>query len=358
MTAPPSARPAPPAFEGEAPAREHAAFLAAQDPVDVAAAGWMVRRQDGLGPAEEAAFQAWLAQAPTHLAAFERLAGTWQRLDVLSTAQVAALRPPKPRPAQATPRRVARPRWVPLAAMAGLAFAMVAGWMGWSHWQAQPVYSQHFATARGQQMEVELPDGSRLVLDTATRAEVTLYRQRREVRLPQGQALFTVQHDAGRPFDVLAGPVRVTVVGTRFSVRNTGAGLGADDVRVTVQEGRVRVAAFDPMAAGQPVLLGPGEAIAAGTDGTLRPPADAAPANATLWREGRVNFENTPLAQALAEFERYGPTRLRLRDPAVAAMRINGSFDLRQLGAFTRALPQVLPVQLQAHDGTTEIAPR
>ncbi|MDM0090061.1 MULTISPECIES: FecR domain-containing protein [unclassified Variovorax] len=357
MNAPPSARPAPPPFEGEAPAREHADFLAAQDPVDVAAAGWMVRRQDGLAPAEEAAFQAWLAQTPAHRAAIARLAGTWQGLDRLSAAQVAALQPRPPVRAAGRPQ-AARPRWVPLAAMVGLACAMVAGWMGWSHWQAQPVYSQHFATARGQQMEVQLPDGSRLVLDTATRAEVTLYRQRREVRLPQGQALFTVQHDAGRPFDVLAGPVRVTVVGTRFSVRNTGAGLGADDVRVTVQEGRVRVAPIDPTAAGQPVLLGPGGAIAAGTDGTLRPPADAAPANAMLWREGRVNFENTPLAQAVAEFERYGPTRLRLRDPAVAAMRINGSFDLRQLGAFTRALPQVLPVQLQAHDGTTEIAPR
>lgn len=361
MTAPASSRPGPPAatpaFEGEAPAREHAAFIAAQDPVDVAAAGWMVRRQDGLAPQEEAAFQAWLAQAPAHRAAFERLAGTWQGLDVLSAAQVAAL---QPRPTLRTARRpqAARPRWVPLAAMASLAFAVVAGWMGWVHWQAQPVYSQSFATARGQQREVQLPDGSRLVLDTATRAEVTLYRQRREVRLPQGQALFAVQHDAGRPFDVLAGPVRITVVGTRFSVRNTGTGLGADDVRVTVQEGRVRVAPIDTTAPGQPVLLGAGEAIAAGVDGTLRPPADAAPANATLWREGRVNFENTPLAQALAEFERYGPTRLTLRHPAVAAMRINGSFDLRQLGAFTKALPQVLPVQLRPHDGTTEIAPR
>ncbi|MFS2055731.1 iron dicitrate transport regulator FecR, partial [Variovorax sp. CT11-76] len=85
----------------------------------------------------------------------------------------------------------------------------------------------------------------------------------------------------------------------------------------------------------------------------------AAPAaGALLWREGRANFENTPLAQALAEFERYGPTGLTVRDPAVAAMRINGSFDLRQFGAFAKALPQVLPVRLQPREGTTEIAPR
>lgn len=327
--------------------------------VDAAAAGWLVRRQDGLDAAEEAAFQTWLAASPSHQVAFERVEGVWDRLGTLPTEQVATLRRQDRRR-----WRFDIPRLVPLAAAACTAFILVGGWLGWDHWQRQPTYSKTFATARGQQLDVQLPDGSRLRLDTATRAEVTLYRQRREVRLPAGQAMFTVRHDAGKPFDVLAGPVRVTVVGTRFSVRNTGTGLGADGVRVTVEEGRVRVAPIETtgpetrIRTDAPVLLGPGEAVAVGTDGALRTPADNLPGSALLWREGRVNFENTPLAQALAEFERYGPTGLVLHDPTVGALRIHGSFDLRQLGAFTRALPQVLPVQLRARDGLTEIAPR
>jgi len=78
-------------------------------------------------------------------------------------------------------------------------------------------------------------------------------------------------------------------------------------------------------------------------------------APAATWREGRVSFSGTPLMQALAEFERYGDTGLVIRDPAVAALKVNGSFDLRQIGAFARALPRVLPVQLSTRDGQTEI---
>lgn len=334
--------------------------------LDAAAAGWLVRRQDGLDPAEESDFQAWLAAASSHRAAFERLEGVWARLGSLPDEQVAALRlglPPAARPSIERPGRT-KPfhfgRLVPLAASACVALVVAGGWVGWDYRQRQPVYSETFATTRGQRLDVQLPDGSQLQLDTATRAVVTLYRQRREVRLPEGQAMFTVQHDAGRPFDVLAGPLRISVIGTRFSVRNTGAGLGADGVRVTVEEGRVRVASTGSGAGASagPVLLVAGEAIAAGKEGDMHKPVDGAPINAMLWREGRVNFENTPLVRALAEFERYGPTRLTLRDPEVGALRINGSYDLRQIGAFTKALPQVLPVQLLSHEGSTEIVRR
>ena len=39
-----------------------------------------------------------------------------------------------------------------------------------------------------------------------------------------------------------------------------------------------------------------------------------------------------PLAQALAEFERYGDTGLVVRDPAIAALKVHGSFELQQVG--------------------------
>src|SRR2546429_6224106 len=34
----------------------------------------------------------------------------------------------------------------------------------------------------------------------------------------------------------------------------------------------------------------------------------------SLWRKGLIRFENTPLADALAELERYGPTGLVVHD--------------------------------------------
>ena len=104
------------------------------------------------------------------------------------------------------------------------------------------------------------------------------------------------------------------------------------------------------------VELTAGQSIQTDGKGSLPPGAAPSPASAMLWREGRVNFDRTPLSLALAEFERYGATRLVITDPAVAAMRINGSFDPRRVDAFTKALPQVLPVRLLARDGVTEVA--
>ena len=238
-------------------------------------------------------------------------------------------------------------RWAQGAVAAALVLGTVFGVMevvGWSPWQSPPQFAQAFAAPQGQQTQVQLPDGSLLRLDTDTQLDVALYAQRREVRLAQGQAMFQVQGDAARPFDVLAGPVRITVVGTRFAVRYTPGMAGYDGVRVAVEEGRVRVAA--PGAA--PVLLKAGQQVVTDAAGTLGPVAAVPPSGVAPWRAHRVSFDDTPLAQALAELGRYGPTGITLQDPQLGALRLTGTFDPRHLDNFVRALPRVLPVRAVA----------
>ncbi|MET0265769.1 MAG: FecR domain-containing protein [Duganella sp.] len=357
---------------------------AGEDALVAEAALWQVRRQDGLTAQEEQQFQDWLALDGGRADALQALERVWSGLAELPPAAVAQLRAgaqsqaPQTAPAQAvrpTQTRSSAPShsatrpgwrsWLPdFSGLARpLATAMVAvsmcgaGWLGWRHWQAQPVFTETYATARGQLLDVTLPDGSLLKLDTATRAEVTLYRDRRLVRLAEGQAMFTVTPDASRPFDVLTGRMQVTVVGTRFSVRNTRSGLHQDGVGVQVEEGRVRVTMLEQgQPAAAPVLLTAGQYVQSAADGRLLAVQQQSSSGVMSWREGRVDFERTPLAQALAEFERYSATGLVIRDPAVAALRVNGSFDLRQAEAFSKTLPLVLPVQLRVRDGRTEIA--
>lgn len=325
---------------------------------------WFVRQGAGLSAAEEQDLQAWLAADPAHRAAFTHWQRDWAAMDALPAAGVDQLRrqiaAEKSLAARCTPSSPARRAWwrqltalAPQAALAAAALTVCSGaYLAWDHQQQQTVYRQHFATARGQQLDVQLPDGSRLRLDTATRMEVTLYRQRREVRLDQGQAQFQVQGDTARPFDVLAGPVRITVVGTRFSVRHTPEVPGADGVRVAVEHGRVRVTAAETRE------LTDGQHIVANAQGQMGPVARVDEAGIAPWRDGRIAFDNTPLDQALAEFARYGETGLIVRDPAVGRLRLTGTFDPRRLDNFLRTLPKVLPVVLLANGDRTEIAAR
>ncbi|WP_234266268.1 FecR family protein [Hydrogenophaga sp. NFH-34] len=330
-----------------------------------AAMDWFVRRRDaGWCAPDEAAFQAWLAADPRHAEVYAQCAERWEALDGMPADLRARLhRPPGHRSGQAAPAAPARRRFLAWPAASALAAAALGGvgYVAWQQLQAQPIYQQAFRTERGQQQQVPLADGSRLRLDTATQLEVRFYRQRREVRLLDGQAVFEVQPD-GRPFHVLAGSTRVTVVGTRFAVRYTPGLPGHSGVQVAVEEGRVRVARRDPvqeadgrydLQAG--TLLGAGQQVGADRQGVPGRVA-AVPADGIApWRERRVSFVDVPLAQALAELERYRPTGLVVRDPAVAALRLSGSFDPMAAGALRQALPRVLPVRLREQDGVTEV---
>ncbi len=331
----------------------------AKDRIDCEALDWLVRSQGAPDAATLQALRAWRDADPQHAAALVRWQQEWSALDALPAAAVQHLRAGLMQD-KARARALARPRarswgWGQgTATAASVCLVVAATAMGYHHWQQQPVYEQALATGLGQQSEVHLPDGSTLRLDTNTRLDVTFRRQRREVVLPEGQAVFKVQGDAARPFDVLAGPLRITVVGTRFSVRYTPGVPGDAGVRVAVEEGRVRVARADD-AEPQVIELTAGQQVSSGADGRLAAIAAVPAAGIAPWRDGRVSFDDTPLSQALAEFARYGSTQLVVRDPGVGALRLTGTFDPRRLDNFTRSLPSVLPVQLRAHGAVTEI---
>jgi TolA-binding protein len=94
-------------------------------------------------------------------------------------------------------------------------------------------------------VSVSLGDGSRIDLDPHSRIVVDV-ASARQVRLQvaHGTARFDVVHVPDRTFDVIAGGVRVRVVGTRFSV--TEAKIeGGERVTVAVERGVVE-AEVDP----------------------------------------------------------------------------------------------------------------
>lgn len=343
---------------------------------------WFVRRQDqGLSADEELRFQAWLAGDEARRQAFAHWQDEWSAFDEIPRATQALLlrdlaheqaadasgaqdaneyarRQPQVTVQNRPPRSVPRRR-VLVPAFAVAAFVVVAGGSGhlaWRHWQSQPVFVQAFSTQRGQQSEVPLPDGSRLRLDAATRLEVTYYRQRREVKLLDGQAVFAVQGDPKRPFQVIAGSTRATAVGTQFAVRHLPGMQGDKSVGVAVEEGTVKV---EPVAVhaggprpttgtdGSPVLLSAGQQVFGDAVGVLSTVLPVSQGDIAPWRENRVRFDSVRLDWALAEWARYRDPQLVIRDPAVAALQITGVFDPRDLETFRRVLPASLPVRLK-----------
>lgn len=355
----PSHLSAPPIDEA-AETRALQAFLGDQDVVEMQAAQWHTRQEQGLNADEQAELAQWVQASAEHAEAFARIDTGVARLRALPADEVAQWRASQPlaQPSAAatshqpsTQPTPVRPRpwpWLQTLlpgprGMALCAVLLMALGLGWHEWM-QPVYSAHYVVERGQRQSLQLPDGSTVELDADTDAQVRLYRHRREVQLAHGQAMFSVAPDASKPFEVQAGPARVTVVGTRFSVRYRQNGIDAGQVRVEVQEGRVRVAAVQSRAT--EMLLTAGQTTQVAADGQLAPVGTVAPDSVGLWRKGLLRFDNTPLAQALQEMERYGPTGLVVHDPAVAALPIGGSYATAKPAEFANMLTLVLPVRL------------
>jgi len=257
---------------------------------------------------------------------------------------------------QATAPVAARPRRKAVALGAYALMALGSGAWFWDYRHARPIYVQAFRTGRGEQSDVPLPDGTTLRLDTATRVEVAYYRQRRELTLLEGQIYLAVHHDANSPFQVRAGAVRVTVLGTRFAVRHTPGQPGADGVAVVVTEGRVSVEGAAGAAASRPstVILTAGQQVAGdrhGVLGPVRPVTAAQAAQFSSWQHYQLRFDNRRLDHVLAELARYGDWPLVIRDPRVAALRLTAVVDPRDVATFQRALPLSLPVRLVDLDG-------
>lgn len=328
------------------------------DDIDFQAAQWLLRHDAGLAAPELAALRQWLEADARHQHAWDALARTDALLASLPAQRVAAFsQPALPSSAAAPVSLLQRLAHLPLTAsrlprgaLAG-GCLLLCGLLAWplaSHLQ-RPGFQHDYSTARGQFATQVLPDGSRIELDSGSAVDVALYRDRRTVRLLRGQAMFHVQADPARPFQVLAGPATATVLGTHFSVRHVGAAT-----QVRVAQGTVRVEGEGDARA---EVLQAGDAVTVTPQGvkTLARVSAQAVGN---WRAGRLDFEDATLAEALAEFERYGDTNLVLGDPALAGMRLNGSFDARLPAQFAAALPLALPVRLLRQDGKLHIVAR
>lgn len=242
-----------------------------------------------------------------------------------------------------------------MGSLLGLATLAGSGSLAWVLWREQSArWQAAIASAVGRQWQQTLPDGTRLTLDAASRAEVAYDRTQRRVRLLQGAAFFDVVRDADRPFVVDARHLRVTVLGTRFAVDIREGGPEGTEIAVGVESGRVRVAPQD--GSWPAVELVAGESL---RSLPARPPSmQADPAVRTAaWREGWLGFRDAPLGQVVQRLQRYTGQAV-VATPGAAALPVTAEIRIAQAGEWLQALPRAMPLRVQAEGSGWRIALR
>lgn len=316
---------------------------------DSRAAWWVARMLSGEATeAEQRACMSWRRAAPENDRQYCNMMYFWEASLKAPQEQLRAILTRGDAPHR---KPMIRRRLV-LGAGAACAAAVVAG-VALPQWGTMaPGYELDVDTARGERRQVILPDGSVLDLNTATRAKVRLYAGKRAVQLLAGEIMFTVAPDPNRPFVIDAGLGRVVVTGTRFDVRRD-----SDRLRVAVESGSVEVSA-GPWWSPKTEMLKAGNGAGIGPEGGLVRIATVDVAAATAWRKGRIVFDNIPLAQAVAEMNRYLQHPLRLQGAGLGQLRIAGVFGIDDPEAMLDALPKIAPVVVHRQPGGAVIAAR
>lgn len=306
------------------------------------AAEWFVRlRDDDVSTADRAAFEAWLAADPTHMAAYEEVKRVWMGLDELDICgqsspfdQDAGHRAARAadRTVQSAASAERRSTWRRLAAAAVFVTALA---LGGYVMLADGLFADH-KTKTGEQTSVTLADGTAVDLNTASALSVEFSDNARHVTLHRGEAYFEVVPDPNRPFTVAAGMGRVTVLGTAFSAKRMGGTL-----TVVVAENRVEVVAID----GATALIKDGQGVRV-TGSGLGPVGPRELSRALAWRRGRLVFDNAPLGDVLAELERYRPGRILVIDTQVEDLPVTGAFMIANHEQALATIEQTLPVRL------------
>lgn len=289
------------------------------------AAQWYVRLQDHGSALEQLRWQAWVAQNPEHLAAWQYVQRVSQRFAPLQEQ------------AQGASRALRSSRRQTLKTLLVLCGGSAMAWGSWRNTALPRLvggWSADYATTSGETRDTLLADGSHVWLNALSALDVRFDAAQRLLLLRFGEVLIDTAKDARRPFLVDTEHGRMQALGTRFSVLQ-----GDDHTQLNVFEGRVQITTQDRHVR----IIEAGQQASFTRDG-FKPTATASQAR-EAWSRGVLLADNLPLGQLITELNRYRPGHLGC-DPAVAQLPVMGSFPLKDSDHALHLLQAALPIRV------------
>lgn len=162
----------------------------------------------------------------------------------------------------------------------------------------ETLYSQTVTVPAGQRVNVTLPDGTDVWLNSGTTMQYPLsfMKDKREVKI-SGEAYLKVTHNDHLPFVVHMPSTNVEVLGTEFNVREYP---GQRTAETSLKRGRVRVTVNSDNGE---FTLEPGQRFV--KDGNRCGVTKITDYDQYRWKEGLYCFSSKSLARVIDDLERY-----------------------------------------------------
>ncbi|RIX85502.1 FecR family protein [Acidovorax cavernicola] len=316
------------------------------------ARAWWARLHSGQATRADAdAFKQWAALSAAHAQAWRELMRVWSALDPL-LAEEAKRQAQQAQQAEAARSRAKGHRFWPALSNAlhspgrraflggAVAASVTAGVLAVDPplglWPSVGELTADFSTATGEQRQVALGEGVSVRMNTQT--QINRLQGARGLALVAGEAEIATAGES--ELFVEAGGGRLQARGARFNIRHTGP-----EVCVTCLDGRVLVSVNGQqrsVEAGRQVVYDP-----SGLHEVVR--ADLA--NVSTWGTGVLSFDGTPLAEVIAEINRYRPGRIILRNEALGRVAVRMQLSLRSIDNALVMIRELYGVKLRSLPG-------
>lgn len=186
--------------------------------------------------------------------------------------------------------------------------------------------TQVYSTRSGEQMNVTLPDGSNVWLNSCSSLELLApsgksfgSAGKRMVKLT-GEAFFDVARDESRPFNVATEALDVTVLGTVFDVKSYDS-----KTYVVLESGSVKVSDRKEEDA---IVISPGQMYVLDSNTGKKELHNVQSSNYVTWKDGYLTFDATPLNLIFEQMQNYYSVSF-LFDGKCNQSLLSGKLDLK-----------------------------
>lgn len=295
------------------------------------ASDWIVKLDRGLTADEEIALQEWLQADTQNHDALMEMTRLWDKMDAMT--RLTDLFPTAVNPQLSTSKQL----WQQYGAIA--ASFVLATMLGVWALLGDGLFSDSlgdnvYQTAVGEQSNIMLPDGTKIVLNTNSKLEVSYSNNARLLQLHQGELHVSVAKDPERPLSVIAAGQVVQAIGTEFNIEITDQ----QKIELVVTEGKVKVGVQQPpeQTASNPepqflsvdaLTVSAGEELMLGESNQAITEVSADDIAVKLsWRSGNLIFRGESLEEAVKEVGRYTSVEFVFMNEDLKKMRVAGLF--------------------------------
>ncbi|NPT60537.1 FecR domain-containing protein [Paraburkholderia elongata] len=310
-------------------------------PIALRAVQWWMELQSGENTrAQQLALAHWCAEHPDHKRAWQHICSVSSRFRGLAQATTGNANADAGGVAAAhaaLTRTGSARRRTSVNVLATLLFAGGATWIAGEHvpWRA---WSAGARTALGERRTITLADDTRMTLNTDSAVDIRFSNTERRVRLIKGEIMIATGHSAGeqRPFIVETAQGSLQPLGTRFAVRQQSALC-----RLDVFEGAVQISPLDAPGLAPVVHAGQRARFTRDDVSALEPISE----NDAAWTDGLIVASGMRLGDFVTELDRYRTGHLSC-DPAVAGLRLSGTYPLTDTDRVLDTVARTLPVEV------------